>query len=289
MVDNSVVRLRDGTFEFRLAGLEIRLPELDARAIFRKGMSLCGYSPSVQIGLQVGDGEPKVMGQLELTDTLERLRASGMSANATTKYRPVLLGPWGDPAPAEAPTTGTPKRRFVKETANPPAVKTPAKKVEPRRAPEPKPGGSWVIDEVLFADPCEQLSYEIRHAYLMTVPVGQREQWPLPEHCDLLDPFMEDIADQGGQVSRQQIVAALVDVLSGRMNDVNSRRPRPLREGGGHDARPIITRGDGAVAWRANVSSGTPAARRIMWWRRPDGGIEFARFAVHDDTEMPER
>jgi hypothetical protein len=43
------------------------------------------------------------------------------------------------------------------------------------------------------------------------------------------------------------------------------------------------------VAWRANISHGTPAARRIMWWRTPAKAVELARIATHDDFEMPER
>ncbi len=147
-----------------------------------------------------------------------------------------------------------------------------------------------MIDEVLFADPREQIAYEIRHCYLMTVPLNQRTQWPEPDRFELMGSFMHDIENQSGAVSRSQIIAAIVDVASGRMNDINSRRPRPLREGGGDDGRAIITRpSDQAVAWRANISTGTPAARRIMWWRCLDGTLQFARLASHDDVEMPER
>jgi hypothetical protein len=42
------------------------------------------------------------------------------------------------------------------------------------------------------------------------------------------------------------------------------------------------------MAWRAAVSTGTPAARRIMWWLTPAGTIELNRLAPHDDFDMPE-
>jgi hypothetical protein len=141
---------------------------------------------------------------------------------------------------------------------------------------------------VLFEDPVLQLQYEVRHAYLLGVPPSQREQWPLSTFSTL-PSFLDDITNQHGAVSRSQIINCVVDVVSSRITEVNSRRLRPLRDGGGADNRPIVVRSDGAVAWRANVSSGTAAARRIMWWRTPDGGIELARLATHDDTTMPER
>jgi hypothetical protein len=117
------------------------------------------------------------------------------------------------------------------------------------------------------------------------VPTSQRTQWPLEDYT-VADLFLEDIQNQNGALSRGQIITAIVDIVSSRMNDVNSRKPRPLREGGGDDGRPVITRADGAVAWRANISAGTPAARRIMWWRMPSGSIELARLASHDDVDM---
>lgn len=286
MEANTVIRLREGTFEFHLNSLVIRLPEAEALAIFRRGLTLCGYTVSSQLGLQAGTSEPRPMEQWELNDTIERLRANGTAVMAKTQTRPVFLGPWSDPEPSATPTR-PPQRRFVKTPAAKPAPAKVLPKKEPRSTERAE--GDWEIGDVLFADPREQLRYEVRHAYLMTVPISQREQWPLPTEYDLFDSFMHDIESQSGAVSRPQIVAAVVDVVSGRMNDVNSRRPRPLREGGGDDGRPVIGRADGAVAWRANVSHGTPAARRIMWWRRTDAVVQFARFSTHDDVEMPER
>jgi hypothetical protein len=175
------------------------------------------------------------------------------------------------------------QRRFAKELpgtkkAPPPARKTVVRTVD-------RAHGDPSIDVQLFDDPREQLEYEVRHAYLMTVPTSQRTQWPLEDYT-VADLFLEDIQNQNGALSRGQIITAIVDIVSSRMNDVNSRKPRPLREGGGDDGRPVITRADGAVAWRANISAGTPAARRIMWWRMPSGSIELARLASHDDVDM---
>jgi hypothetical protein len=288
MEANTVVRLRDGSYEFRLNGLEIRVPEAEAIAIFRKGLMAAGYTPATQTGLKVGDAEPRPMDKRELTDAIERLRAGGKALAISTQARPTLLGPWADPEP-EMNGARTPQRRFIKEVAAKAAPAKPQPKKEARPQTDQRADGDWEIFDQLFNDPREQLRYEVRHAYLFTVPISQREQWPLPEEYDLQDSFMRDLDEQSGAVSRQQIVAAVLDVVTGRMNDVNSRRPRPLREGGGDDGRPIITRYDGAVAWRANVSHGTPAARRIMWWRRTDSTVVFARFSTHDDLEMPER
>lgn len=285
---NTVLRLRDGTFEFNLNGLAIRLPEADARAIFERGLTLCGFTRSSDLGLRVGEGEPRPMERWELTDTMERLRAGGRAMNTSTQMRTTFLGPWGDEEPDPRTDSGPRQRRYVKEVKTP--MVTTAKKAPKKVAKTvDAPTGDWSINDTLFTDPREQLVYEVRHAYLMSVPISQREQWPLPPVYELFDSFMQDVQVQAAAVSRQQIIAAVLDVVSGRMNDVNSRQPRPLREGGGDDGRAIVTRSDGAMAWRANVSTGTPAARRIMWWRRADGIIQLARLSTHDDVEMPER
>lgn len=143
-----------------------------------------------------------------------------------------------------------------------------------------------VIEQQLFEDPAEQLLYEVRHMYLHVVPPAERSKWPL--RIDrLLPSFLRDVDAQAHALSRQQIVSAIVDVGCGRASEINSRRVRPLRAGESGSA-PEVVRWDGAMAWRANVSNVSAAARRIMWWQIPGAGIELARIASHDDLEMPE-
>ena len=57
-----------------------------------------------------------------------------------------------------------------------------------------------------------------------------------------------------------------------------------LRTGLGGDD-PVRVRKDGAAAWRASLQVNTPSARRIHYWVLPNGQVEFARVATHDDYD----
>lgn len=144
-----------------------------------------------------------------------------------------------------------------------------------------------VIEEELFEDPEEQLRYEVQHMFLHVVHPTERSRYPMALWVPL-PSFMADLQAQGHALSRKQVITAIVDVVCGRAADVNSRQLRPLRRSAGPS--PEVVRGDGAIAWRANVSNASSAARRIMWWERLEKGrrVELARLAVHDDLDMPE-
>jgi hypothetical protein len=279
--------LRDGMCEFRIADLAAQLPTEEAAAYLRRALTHLGWEASRQSGLRIGDGIPKPIARDEVEETIRRLRASGIAAPIQAMHRPRLVGPWVDSEVDEKEqTVPARRRRFTKEPAPQIAVRPSPRRERPAR-PVERPPNDPVIDVQLFDDPEESLRYAVRHYYLLTVPRSQREQWPLGTY-ETLPSFLSDVEEQAGQISMGQIISAIVDVVSGRMNDTNSRKPRPLREGGGDDGRPVVTRADGASAWRGNVSHGTPAARRIMWWRRLDGCLELTRLATHDDVNMPE-
>jgi hypothetical protein len=283
--ENDVVLLRSGQIEWRISDLALRMDASDALSLIQKALKLMGWSTTNQLGLKVDDLVQVMANQRALADAQERLRANGRASTMEVVQRPVLVGQWGSTEETVEPQRPR-ERRFAKDLPGTKTAPPPRKTVVVRTVE--RTHGDPTIDVQLFEDPVEQLRYEINHAYLMTVPLSQRSQWPLAEYT-MLPSFLADVESQNGALSRGQIIAAIVDIVSSRMNDVNARKPRPLREGGGDDGRPLIMRSDGAVAWRANISSGTPAARRIMWWRPPSGVIELARLATHDDVDVPER
>lgn len=46
---------------------------------------------------------------------------------------------------------------------------------------------------------------------------------------------------------------------------------------------PDVVRGDGARCMRCSIENDTASARRLHWWRRRDGVVEFSRVVLHDD------
>jgi hypothetical protein len=279
-----VVKLKNGWLELRDGDRRWRLSRDDSITLFTAGLLLLGYVQEERQGVAIDAREPVEMPPGRIQEWLERLRASGTPFKASMKRRTVLMEAWRTPVEQEPEYPAPRVRRFTRESAAPPASTRPAVKKTVKVVLKE-------ADElpVLFEDPGDQVAYEVRHAWLLSVPVSQREQWPLGDYL-MLPQFLEDLKDQGGGLSRAQMIGAIVDVVSGRVADVPSRQARYFKEADGEVSRgrPKLVRADGAVAWRANVSHSTPAARRIMWWRNPDGTIELARLARHDDMEMPE-
>lgn len=277
----------------------ITLTGTGAQLVAMKLLESCGWRVGTDVGLKVGGREPRPVTPESMTATMRQLQQAGVNVTIEKWGRQALWGPWvkATPETPAVPDGGSTQgaRRFVKEVAAAPVVRAPAIRgsdLRKARASErdamqaQKDNG--VITSILFEDPAEQLRYEVRHLYLHTTLPTDRARFPLGEY-DLMASFMADI-EADTVLSRQQVLSAIIDVVTGRAAHVNSRRVRPKREGGGEEHRPPVVRGyDGATAWRANVTNGTPAARRIMWWTQPDGVVQLCRMALHDDTAMPER
>ncbi len=298
----NVIGISGGGLGIEVGGRSVMLPGPIAEEVCTDALVKLGWVFGRQTGLMVGD----VTREMDLPSRarmIEGLRASGRAEPPVEMVRRFMAAPWtrefptlnhqrsgpsGPSGPGGAPRT----RKFVKEPAPAPVAKTPVKK--PAKAQGTPPADKPIDLPVLFEDPEEQLRYEAYHHYLLTTPTSQRETFGWPPF-KMLPTFLSDVESHKGQVSRQQILGAIVDVVSGRVRVVNSREPRVLREGGGDAGRaPVVRSFDGAAAWRANISNATAAARRIMWWQPKSsptmsGIVELARLATHDDMDMPER
>lgn len=285
---NDIVLLDSGDVAFRIDTADVAVPALEAERLMLAGLCALGWEHDVEAGLAIDDQEPRAMPDILIRDNIERLRASGRRHRLDVLHRRTLAAPWRgeDEHQQRLDAQSVPATRRTPPPAPPPV---PAPKEPTKRASKAAQRAAEILDQRLFEDPQEQLRYELRHAYLTSVPPSQRQTWPWPDTYVLMPRFLADVAIQSGQIKYAQIIAAIVDVLSGRMNDINSREPRMLRTGGGLNTAQVTRSFDGALAWRASVQRSTAAARRIMWWRRHDGVLELARLAVHDDIDIPER
>ncbi len=280
------VRLQSGQIEFRISGLELRAEPAEAERIGISTLEALGWTTGIESGLRVGDRDTPFENEVRLRDAYERIRASGATDHPVRIHRPRMTGPWDEGTPGAPPGARGPKtRRFGKEAAakTPPPQKVNGSK---RTAPQPVSAPDGVLDVTLFSDPEEQLRYEVRHFYLVTTPEADRKRWPLADY-KILPSFVDDVNNHAGQLSKKQILSAIVDVVTGRVYDMNSREAHPLRTG--RKSFEPLTRSDGAICMRAAVSSNTPAARRIQWWRTQGNNVELGKLAVHDDMSMPEK
>jgi len=129
----------------------------------------------------------------------------------------------------------------------------------------------------VYADPVQQLRHEIWTGWLHALTEHDRDRYPLAGYTlgpDLL-PSVQALND----ADRARAVQALTDTACGLVWDLPSRNPHRQKPPA---AEPVV-RADGATAWRCYIQQNTPSARRLVWWRYPDGRIEFAKIALHDD------
>lgn len=88
-------------------------------------------------------------------------------------------------------------------------------------------------------------------------------------------------------ISEAKIVDVCAEVVLGVAERKAGREMHPLGDGASTVA-PRLRERDGAKAWRCALQIKTPSARRLHWWRLPDGSIEFASVNRHDDFAIPE-
>ena len=75
-----------------------------------------------------------------------------------------------------------------------------------------------------------------------------------------------------------------MEVLTGLAEQSTGRELHQLRTSAGGNAAPQ-SRTDGAVCYRVSMQIHTPSARRLHFWKCPDGTIELSRVVVHDVME----
>ncbi len=111
---------------------------------------------------------------------------------------------------------------------------------------------------------------------------ADRQEWPLEDFVigerllDSLEAFPE---------LRQKIAEVCADVVSGRFRVMPAREHHALRVDAGGDSAQR-TRADNALAFRIAVQIKTPGARRLHYWRLPDGTAELACVVHHDDMSI---
>lgn len=126
-----------------------------------------------------------------------------------------------------------------------------------------------------FADAEEQLRWEVLKTWVEQTLPADKIDHPLPEQWLVGPRFVSSLDLEG--ISRERVLGVVVQVLTGRQ----PKSTHPLRRGVGGDD-PQLRRPDGATAWRAPLQQNAPAARRLHYWRLPDGRIELSRVVPHD-------
>lgn len=99
--------------------------------------------------------------------------------------------------------------------------------------------------------------------------------------------FLATVESHGDRY-RAKILKTCADVVLGAPQLLARIEDHVLRSGEGANDPPVRRGRDQAVAHRCYIEQNTPAARRLHYWLRSDGSVEFASANVHDDASIPD-
>lgn len=131
-----------------------------------------------------------------------------------------------------------------------------------------------------FADREQGFRYLVLTRWATRTAPSEQEDRPLADY--LLAPGFLDSVDLLEGIKTEKIADVVFEIVTGLAPQLQGREVHHLRTGPGGDD-PVRQREDGAIAWRASLQVNTPSARRIHYWVLPNGTVELARVATHDD------
>lgn len=126
---------------------------------------------------------------------------------------------------------------------------------------------------------------EVRASWLQRFTEHDRNDHPLTQFV-LREGFLDSLAKAAAD--RQKVVDTVMEVVCGRAKEIEGRHLHKLRRGSSGNSPERVHASDGAVAWRCNVQTNSPSARRLHYWVCPGGEIEIVSVVVHDDVTIAE-
>lgn len=136
--------------------------------------------------------------------------------------------------------------------------------------------------DALFATAEERLRHDVYLAWARNVPASEKARRPLPPDWTAGPDFAASLYGftEPGIVAKA--LKAAVEVLTGAAERNAARDVHALRANAGADTAQRV-REDGSKCFRAAIEQNVASARRLHFWRLPDGSIELSRVVVHDD------
>lgn len=156
-----------------------------------------------------------------------------------------------------------------------------AKEGKAKRDLEAAQAAARVLDQDLerFDDPLDQLRFEVYLAWVRRFSDADRKTRPMARWN--VSPHFFSSWEETQGVERRKVVDVIVEVLTGLDIELTGRERHQLRTGPGGDDPPRTRGAD--TAWRVSLQVNTPSARRLHYWRLPDGTIELSSIRLHDD------
>ena len=133
-----------------------------------------------------------------------------------------------------------------------------------------------------FASPDEQVRHDIYMTWARYIPAEDKPRFPLPAEFTIGQEFAASLYARSEQGAVAKALKTVVEVLTGLADRSSAREVHPLRVSEGGDA-PQHQRDDGARCFRAAIERGVASARRLHYWKAPNGQVELSRIVLHDD------
>ena len=133
----------------------------------------------------------------------------------------------------------------------------------------------------LFTTPDAALRHELYLEWAQRVPANEKAVYPWDPGFVIGPKFAASFYAHGAAL-RGKTLKALTQLLTGRADRMAAREVHPKRTGPGGDDPQEIRETDGATCWRMSVEIGVAAARRVHYWKLPDGRIELHELVSHD-------
>jgi hypothetical protein len=138
-----------------------------------------------------------------------------------------------------------------------------------------------VLKGTEFTAPDDQLAEEIRLSWARNVDAPAKAGHPLNYRFG--DGFLASVAKtvRADESARRKLPEVLAWIAAGY--EERTARHHAYRIGTGGGAPQVVRYADGAKAFRVDLESSTAAARRLHYWKLPDGSVEFHSVNLHDD------
>ncbi|WP_427005884.1 hypothetical protein [Pseudarthrobacter sp. H2] len=134
----------------------------------------------------------------------------------------------------------------------------------------------------LFATLDARLRHDVYLSWVRNTPAAEKARQALPPGWKAGPEFAASLYAFTEPGVAAKALKATVEILTGAAERNPARELHPLRANAAGDTPPH-RRDDGATCFRVAIEKNVAAARRLHFWRLPDGAIELSRVVVHDD------
>ena len=134
----------------------------------------------------------------------------------------------------------------------------------------------WLTDEEWFGE-------ELRRAWIGRYKPEDRNEFDLDlSKVTYGSDFFETLRESHvSEEDLRKVVRVVLDIVTDRNSRQRIHEVHPLRESASNSARNL-TRDDGAACFRAYLEEHTAQAKRLHFWKLPNGW-ELSRVGLHDD------